>query len=264
VARKDSKVWVKVAAGVIGVALVLALMSDGDPGDDDAWVDDESSASVDDSPFADGTGQTPSPAPDGADVDIDLDDDGGDVSSGTAEDDAWTRDAPADVDVDGDDADPEPPPDDPWTRGSPAAEDGGDDDDAPVDDPWSRGRRTSEGGGLPPCGGTMEYVTGEGRVQLPTDQGDDAFASADCALGPGRSGAAVSLVQAALNECNGQAVPVTGVNDEATSRALAAVQAHHGLAADGVYGPATREAMAWPTQPDDGGPVCCMSHPDIG
>jgi Putative peptidoglycan binding domain len=193
-------------------------------------------------------------------------DDSGDAgaSSGTLDD-------PNTVDLDLDDDEPEAPVDDPWTRGPPSGSDDGDDDDteAPVDDPWTRGS-DADGGlgddGLPACVGVSEFQTDDGSVQLPIDRSDDAFASADCEIAPGASGNAVWLVQVALSACNGQPVPLDSVNGDATVQALAAVQAQNGLAVDGVYGPATREAMAWLTVPDRdaGGAAQCIAHPDVG
>ena len=141
--------------------------------------------------------------------------------------------------------------------------------EAPVDDPWTRGS-DADGGlgddGLPACVGVSAFETDDGTVQLPIDRSEDAFASADCEIAPGGSGNAVWLVQVALTACNGQPVPLDSVNGEAMTQALAAVQAGNGLTADGVYGPATREAMAWPTvlDSDPGGAAQCIAHPGVG
>jgi Putative peptidoglycan binding domain len=216
----------KVFIGIATVALIL-LFARASP-DNDAW-DDDASTSADTSDEA-------------KTVDLDLDDDG----------------------------DGEVPPDDPWTRGAPAGSgDGGDDEsEPPVDDPWTRGAPAGSGDtddGPPPCIGVSGFETEVGSVPLPTDTSDDAFASPDCEIAPAGSGNAVWLVQVVLNACNGQPVPVDSVNGAATTQALAAVQAQNGLTADGVYGPATREVMAWPTVPDDdaGGVAQCISHPDV-
>ena len=196
-------------------------------------------------------------------VDLDLDDDD-DVDEPV--DDPWTRGAPSGS---GDDDDSEPPVDDPWTRGAPSGSGDDDDSEPPVDDPWTRG---SDGDGLfgddglPACVGVSEFETDDGTVPLPIDRSDDAFASPDCEIAPGGSGNAVWLVQVALSACNGQPVPLDSVNGDATTQALAAVQARNGLTVDGSYGPATREAMAWPTEPDRAanGAAQCISHPDVG
>jgi Putative peptidoglycan binding domain len=212
--------------GLAAVALIL-VFAWASP-DNDAWQDDDSTS-------ADTSDQTNT-------VDLDLDDDD-----------------EADVPVD-----------DPWTRGAPSGSGDGDDDESepPVDDPWTRGS-DAEGGfgddGLPACVGVGEFQTDDGSVPLPIDSSNDAFASPDCEITPGGSGNAVWLVQVALNACNGQPVPVDSVNGAATIQALAAVQAQNGLTADGVYGPVTREVMAWPTVPsrDTGGAALCIAHPGV-
>ena len=223
----------KVVIGLASVALLFALL-DGGP-DNDAWQGDET-ATVKES----GTG---------ADADPDAVD--------------------IDVDVDEDDGEPVAPADDPWTRGGPPdADDSLFDDDepeAPVDDPWTRGSPDdSAGDGLPACVATMDYETDDGRVRLPTDRPEDEWASADCTFSRGQSGDPVELVQVALNLCNGQRFPIDGENGDATRAALSNVQAAHGIAVDGGYGPATREVMAWPTDPEDGRSPLCVPQPDIG
>ena len=137
---------------------------------------------------------------------------------------------------DDDDDEPAPPVDDPWTRGPDA--DGGFGDDGPA-----------------PCVGVTDFETDDGRVDLPIDRADDAFASPDCTITEGQSG------ERRVARPGGARPAATGSPCRARRRrtgppctqALAAVQAANGLTADGVYGPATREAMAWPTMLDDGG-----------
>jgi hypothetical protein len=236
--------------GLAAVALIL-VFAWASP-DNDAWQDDDSTS-------ADTSDQTNT-------VDLDLDDDD---EADVPVDDPWTRGAPSGS-GDGDDDESEPPVDDPWTRGAPSGSGDGDDDESepPVDDPWTRGS-DAEGGfgddGLPACVGVGEFQTDDGSVPLPIDSSNDAFASPDCEITPGGSGNAVWLVQVALNACNGQPVPVDSVNGAATIQALAAVQAQNGLTADGVYGPVTREVMAWPTVPsrDTGGAALCIAHPGV-
>jgi hypothetical protein len=195
--------------------------------------------------------------------------------NGDTDDDAWEGDDTATVKesgtgadaVDLDDDEVEAPVDDPWTRGAPP-EDGDDEPELPADDPWTRGSPADDGddddGGLPACVATMEYRTEDGWVRLPIDRFDDEWASADCTFSRGQSGEPVELVQVALNVCNGQRIPADGVNGDATRRALANVQSAHGIRVDGGYGPATREVMAWPTAPEDGGPGLCAPRPDVG
>ena len=233
-----------------GALVVFLFLANSGSDEDDAWEADESKE-VEDVDSGDPSS-----------VDLDLDDDEVDVPP----DDPWTRGAPSGSD---DDDEPEPPVDDPWTRGPPP--DDGDDDEPvpPPDDPWTRGP-DDDGGfgddGLPACVGVLEFQTDDGEVVLPIDRTDGAFASPDCAIPEGRSGEAVSLVQAALTVCNGQPVPLDGEYGTAMTQAVTAIQTRNGLVADGVYGPATREAMAWPTVPDDGGDgdAQCIAHPDVG
>jgi hypothetical protein len=242
----------KVVIGFAALALIL-FVANGSP-DNDAWQSDDSGDA----------GATAATLDDPNSVDLDLDE--GDEAD-VPPDDPWTSGAPSGS---GDDDDePEPPVDDPWTRGAPSGsgDDGDGDTDPPVDDPWTRGS-DAEGGfgddGLPACVGVSSFETDDGTVPLPIDRSDDAFASADCEIAPGASGNAVWLVQVALSACNGQPVPIDSVFGDATTQALVAVQAANGLTPDGVYGPETREGMAWPTVPEGGGAAQCISHPGIG
>jgi hypothetical protein len=249
----------KVVIGVLAVALLLSVMngSSDDDGGDSAGADTSEESADAASGAAAGA--------DDAGSDDDSGDDGGD--SGDYD---WSGDAaPTD---DGDDDSSSPPADDPWTRGSDAGRDDGDDGDddaAPVDDPWTRGGPSGGGGGgLPACRGVASFRIDEGTVTLPIDSEDDAFASSDCTFGRGQADESVWLVQAALNQCNGQAAPVDGVNGSTTQQAVAAVQAARGLSADGAYGPDTRAAMAWPVIPDEdddgAAPAVCVQGPDVG
>ena len=223
--QKGLSTGAKVAIGVAGLAVIMVLGS-GEPDEDDAWVAD--GKEIDDVGSADPN-----------DVDLDLDDDDEVVI----------------------------PADDPWTRGPPPPDDDDDEPELPADDPWTRGS-DDDGGfgddGLPACVGVLEFQTSDGAVVLPIDQTDDAFASPDCAIPEGRSGDAVALVQTALTFCNDQPVALDGVYGATVTDAVAAVQSRSGLTEDGVYGPSTREAMAWPTVPDGGGAAVCVSHPDVG
>jgi hypothetical protein len=245
--QKGLSTGAKVAIGVAGLAVIMVLGS-GEPDEDDAWVAD--GKEVDDVGSADPN-----------DVDLDLDDDDDEVA--IPADDPWTRGPPPPDDDD----EPELPADDPWTRGPPPPDDDDDEPELPADDPWTRGS-DDDGGfgddGLPACVGVLEFQTSDGAVVLPIDQTDDAFASPDCAIPEGRSGDAVALVQTALTFCNDQPVALDGVYGATVTDAVAAVQSRSGLTEDGVYGPSTREAMAWPTVPDGGGAAVCVSHPDVG
>ena len=213
-----------------GASFLLLFLANAGSDEDDAWEADESKEVEE---------------VDSGSVDLDLDD--GDEAE-VPPDDPWTRGAPSGSD---DDDEPEPPVDDPWTRGGPPPDDSDDEPEPPVDDPWTRGP-DDDGGfgddGFPACVGVSEFQTDVGAVVLPIDRADDAFASPDCAIPEGRSGEAVSLVQAALTVCNGQPVPLDGVYGDAMSQAVAAVQTRNGLTADGVYGPANA-ARRWPGRP---------------
>ncbi|MEI7031239.1 peptidoglycan-binding domain-containing protein [Streptomyces pratensis] len=66
-----------------------------------------------------------------------------------------------------------------------------------------------------------------------------------CVLATGNQGAAVRALQNALRACNGQSIAVDGVYGPATRQAVIAVQSRAGIARDGVYGPDTAQAMRW-------------------
>lgn len=251
-AEKSSKgldTGTKVVVGLAAVAMILFLVN-GSP-DNDSWTDD-----------GDGSAATV----DGETTGADASRDGSDVPV----DDPWTRGAgTGDGSGDEDDEAADVPVDDPWTRGPPSGAGDGDADDGdtelPADDPWTRGSDATGGfgdDGPSRCLGVMPFQTADGSVLLPTDRHDDAFASPDCTISPGQSGDPVSLVQLALAGCNGQAVPVDGSYGDALGWALGAVQSAAGLTVDGIYGPETREAMAWPTELDDGG-TSCVAHPGV-
>ena len=57
-------------------------------------------------------------------------------------------------------------------------------------------------------------------------------------------------VGATCQACNGQGIAADGVYGAGTEDAVAAVQAGLGLEVDGIYGPQTRVAMSWPTEPE--------------
>jgi peptidoglycan hydrolase-like protein with peptidoglycan-binding domain len=109
------------------------------------------------------------------------------------------------------------------------------------------------------CDDAIVVQSASGSVNAP---GDSAlFASSEsvtCELEEGSDDEeAVSALQDALNRCNGQNIAVDGDYGQATTQAVARVQAAHGLPADGAYGPATRDAMQWPAQ--SGGVMTCVS-----
>lgn len=194
VALKDMEPGVKMLAGLGVFALLLAMMSNGDP-DNDAWGGGAAAASADSSDLGD-------PA----------------MVAG----DAWST--------------------------------------APPED----------GGALPACDGSAPFAVDDGSIRLPVHGPIAPFASAACQLAEGGDGGeeAVTLVQAALVACNGQAVTPDGAYGAETRRAVAAVQEAHGIGADGIYGPETRAVMAWPLASGDeeggDGAVACSAAPRSG
>jgi hypothetical protein len=64
-----------------------------------------------------------------------------------------------------------------------------------------------------------------------------------CTLSQGRTGYPVKLLQESLRFCYGQNIAADGVFGPATRSALIAAQRSVGVAADGVYGPVTAKAI---------------------
>lgn len=67
----------------------------------------------------------------------------------------------------------------------------------------------------------------------------------DCWLDRGMSNTAVRALQKNLNSCYGYKLATDGVFGALTESALISVQRKVGVAADGDYGPNTRDAMVW-------------------
>ncbi|WUR79075.1 peptidoglycan-binding protein [Streptomyces phaeochromogenes] len=67
----------------------------------------------------------------------------------------------------------------------------------------------------------------------------------DCWLDRGMSNTAVRALQKNLNSCYGYKLATDGVFGGLTESALVSVQKKVGVAADGDYGPKTRDAMVW-------------------
>lgn len=80
-----------------------------------------------------------------------------------------------------------------------------------------------------------------------------ATAATNCTLALGSSGAGVYVLQDALRRCYGQNIAQDAQYGSATRQAVKNVQAFHGLSADGVYGPNTRNAMAFAKYLPNGG-----------
>ncbi|MGH9217338.1 MAG: peptidoglycan-binding domain-containing protein [Acidimicrobiales bacterium] len=111
-----------------------------------------------------------------------------------------------------------------------------------------------DGGGVSTCDGVVVVETASGNAQVPGDTsliGSDA--SASCAMREGSGDdQAVLVLQAALVRCNGQSVTPDGDYGAQTTQAVMNVQQQHGITADGAYGPATLEVMAWPSTGSSG------------
>jgi peptidoglycan hydrolase-like protein with peptidoglycan-binding domain len=104
------------------------------------------------------------------------------------------------------------------------------------------------GGEPSTCDGVVVVETASGNAQVPGNTsliGSDD--SANCAMREGNGDEeAILVLQTALARCNGQRVTVDGEYGAQTTQAVMNVQQQHGIGADGAYGPATLEVMAWP------------------
>jgi Putative peptidoglycan binding domain len=109
------------------------------------------------------------------------------------------------------------------------------------------------------CDGVVVVQSASVSAQVP---GNTSLISSDssvsCVMREGSDNEeAVTALQTALVQCNGQSVTIDGNFGASTSQAVANVQRQHGLPADGAYGPATLEVMSWPT--GSGGCVSSVS-----
>lgn len=102
--------------------------------------------------------------------------------------------------------------------------------------------------GLPRCDDAVVAESGAVSVVMP-GEGGLLSSSTDlaCEVDEDSDTEAVTVLQDALARCNGQTVAVDGELGPATRAAVTSVQAQHGLATDGAYGPATMRVMEWPT-----------------
>ena len=107
------------------------------------------------------------------------------------------------------------------------------------------------------CDGVV--VVQSASVQVPGNTSlISSDSSASCVMREGSDNEeAVTVLQTALVQCNGQSVTIDGNFGASTSEAVANVQRQHGLPADGAYGPSTLEVMSWPTE--SGGCVSSVS-----
>jgi Putative peptidoglycan binding domain len=109
------------------------------------------------------------------------------------------------------------------------------------------------------CDGVVVVQEASVSTQVP---GNTSLISSDssttCVMREGSGDdEAVTVLQTALVQCNGQNVTIDGNYGAATTQAVANVQRQHGLPADGAYGPSTLEVMSWPT--GSGGCVSSVS-----
>ncbi|HKA83398.1 MAG TPA: peptidoglycan-binding domain-containing protein [Acidimicrobiales bacterium] len=109
------------------------------------------------------------------------------------------------------------------------------------------------------CDGVVVIQSASASASVP---GNTSLISSDssvsCVMHEGSGNdEAVTALQTALVQCNGQSVTIDGNFGAATTQAVANVQRQHGLPADGAYGPATLEVMSWPT--GSGGCVSSVS-----
>lgn len=110
------------------------------------------------------------------------------------------------------------------------------------------------------CASWTDYsVSGYGSIfERVPDTAPRAYQA--CQLWPGDQGAGVFILQDSLIRCYGQNIAQDAKYGSATSQAVRNVQAFHGLRIDGVYGPATEDAMVFAKyRRDNGAYVRCWS-----
>lgn len=109
------------------------------------------------------------------------------------------------------------------------------------------------------CDGVVVVQSASASAQVPGNTSlISSDSSASCVMREGSADEqAVTALQTALVQCNGQSVTIDGNYGAATRQAVANVQQQHGLPADGAYGPSTLEVMSWPT--GSGGCVSSVS-----
>ena len=110
------------------------------------------------------------------------------------------------------------------------------------------------------CNHTSSFDSSHGRYTIPSNGSSDAKDARDCMLDQDHgSGAPVSTLQQALNQCNGAHLAVDGDYGSGTAAAVKSFQSGHGLTADGKYGPATAGKLAWPST--EGSKTTCAVQP---
>ena len=103
---------------------------------------------------------------------------------------------------------------------------------------------------LPTCAEFSVFGNPGGDVawQIPSVGHFDG--NTNCVLGLNNQGAGVLVLQDALIRCYGQPIPADAKFGKKTRDAVRNVQAFHKLKIDGVYGPLTKSAMAFPKYRD--------------
>lgn len=99
---------------------------------------------------------------------------------------------------------------------------------------------------LPTCASWSEWRTGGGAYTTAYPSVTRGGNNWDCVLAQGHATDGVYKLQDALNRCYSQGLEVDGIYGPATRQAVVNVQRFHGITADGIYGPNTRVAMFWP------------------
>ncbi|HEX9542896.1 MAG TPA: peptidoglycan-binding domain-containing protein [Streptosporangiaceae bacterium] len=109
------------------------------------------------------------------------------------------------------------------------------------------------------CTGTSLVADRGGLFEVRVPTVGNGTGNDNCQLGLGNDNVAVGRLQIALNQCNSRAFsPPLAVDNNygtKTQTAVRKVQAYWGVPVDGIYGPTTRHAMAWPVAGSNGG-VC--------
>ncbi|MFE5946461.1 peptidoglycan-binding protein [Streptomyces sp. NPDC056480] len=81
--------------------------------------------------------------------------------------------------------------------------------------------------------------------------------STSCIMQQGASGYHVFVLQYTLHFCHGYNIRMDHQYGPETAAAVRSFQASKGLAADGIYGPNTRNALSWRFYVTDGSSLAC-------
>lgn len=112
------------------------------------------------------------------------------------------------------------------------------------------------------CSGYTDYYDGNFRhYYIPTTSNGSRVR--DCVLSQGNQGTGVKWLQHTLNVCYGQGLAADGIFGPATRTAVKNVQAYLKknrsslIVVDGVFGPQTSKYMSWGYYTDNGGWMLC-------